>query len=409
MAQLSFKTLSFKIDEKDLRVNLLRTFHCKIPLKELESVGPFKLIDQHTLEFIDTYKEKAEKRFSYLLANYFEKLKNTINGNQAIYVHRNSGIPLIGHVSFGIVYRNSSLIEIKPVTSCNLNCIHCSVGEGINSKKTDFVVEKDYLVEELQKVLDYVGEPIEIHIGVQGEPFLYADLIPLIEDLNKNKQITIISMDTNFTLVTTEMLDKLAQFAKLRLNVSLHSMEPELANKIYGCQYNLDKVLEIFKYAVKKKIKILVAPVLIPNYNEQEIEKIVNFVKELGIKDGDKHPNLGIQNFLNYKTGRNPVKAWQWDKFYTFIKDLEEKTSTNLKLDPGKFGIRKVKSLEKPFKAGDKIRATLKCPDRFKGSSIAVAKSRVISVPGVEFKKEKKVNLKILKDKHNIFTGTVVK
>ena len=50
----------------------------------------------------------------------------------------------------------------------------------------------------------------------------------------------------------------------------------------------------------------------------------------------------------------------------------------------------------------------LKCQDRFKGSSIAVAKGRTISVPGIDFKKEKKVRLKILRDKHNVFTGKVI-
>jgi uncharacterized protein len=405
MAQLSFKTLSFKLDEKYLRVNLLRTFYCKIPLSELKQIGYVKLDDQHTLDF---NSKKADTKFSFLLTKHFDKLKNSVNGNDTIYIHQNSGIPLIGHVSFGIAYRNSSLIEIKPVTSCNLDCIYCSVGEGKRSEKIDFVVEKDYLIQELQKLLNYVDEPIEIHIGVQGEPFLYADLIPLIEDLNKNKQITIVSMDTNFTLVTKEQLDKLAKFEKLRFNISLDAMEPELATKLVGAPYNLEKVLEMIRYAVKKKIKILIAPVLIPGYNEQEMEKIVNFVKEIGIKHGDKHPNLGIQNFLNYKTGRNPTKAWKWEEFYQFISDLEKKTSSDLKLNPDKFGIRKVKALEKPFKVGDEIYATLRCPDRFKGSSIAVAKGRVISVPGLEFKKERNVRLKILKDKHNMFTAKVI-
>jgi len=405
MAQLSFKTLSFKQDKDYLRVNLLRIFYCKIPITALKQIGFKSLRDKNTLEFDN---DKAETKFSFLLTKYFEKLKNTINGNHAIYVHQNSGIPLLGHVSFGIAYRNSSLIEIKPITSCNLDCIYCSVGEGKSSEKTDFVVEKDYLVEELQKLLDYVGEPIEVHIGVQGEPFLYADLIPLIEDLNNNEQITIVSMDTNFTLVTKEQLNQLAKFEKLRFNISLDAMDPELATKLVGAPYNLEKVLEMISYAVKKKIKILIAPVLIPGYNEQEMEKIVNFVKEIGIKHGDKHPNLGIQNFLNYKTGRNPTKAWKWEQFYQFISDLEKKTSSDLKLNPDKFGIRKVKSLDKPFKEGDEIYATLKCQDRFKGSSLAVAKGRVISVPGIEFKKEKNVRLKIVRDKHNVFTAKLI-
>ena len=81
MAELAFKTLSFEIKGEDLQVNLLRIFYAKIPIEELNQVGPFKLIDQHTLEFTDTYQEKAEMKFSYLLSKYFDNLKNSINDN----------------------------------------------------------------------------------------------------------------------------------------------------------------------------------------------------------------------------------------------------------------------------------------------------------------------------------------
>jgi uncharacterized protein len=409
MAELNFKTLSFELKENELQVNLLRIFYAKIPLEELNQIGPFKLIDKNTLEFTDTYQDKAETKFSYLLANHFDNLKNSINDNKAVYIHQNSNIPLIGNVSFGIIYRNTSLIEIKPVTSCNLNCIYCSVGEGKQSKKTDFVVEKDYLVEELNKLLNFVEEPVEVHIGVQGEPFLYADLIPLVEDLYNNKQITVISMDSNFTLVTKSQLDYLSKFKdKLRFNVSLDAMDQELAEKLAGTKYNLNYVLEMIKYAVKKEIKILIAPVYIPGYNDDELEKITGFVKELGLEAKSKHPVLGIQNFLNYKTGRNPVRAKDWQEFYSMINDLESKTELKQKLSATDFGIKKTKQLDKPFKVDDEIKAIVKAPDRFPHSRLAVAKGRVISVPNCEFKKEKKIKVKITRDKHNIFTGKLV-
>ena len=415
MTKLSFETLSFQLrnendpeKETELQVNLLRIFTTKIPVKELELIGPFKLIDEHTVEFIDTYQHKAELKFSFILNKYFDQLINTINGNKAVYIHRNSQIPLIGNVSFGIVYRNSSLIEIKPITSCNLNCIYCSVGEGQSSNKVDFVVEKDYLVEELQKLIEFVNEPVEVHIGVQGEPFLYADLIPLIEDLHQNKQITIVSMDTNFTLVTKSQLDHLAKFDKLRFNVSLDSMDPKIAEKLAGCPYKLDYVLKMIQYAVDKGIKILIAPVYIPGHNNEELEKIVEFVKKLGVKAQAKHPLLGIQNFLNYKTGRNPVKANNWQEFYEMIKTLEQKTGLKQKLSAEDFGIRKTKNLPKPFKLGDTTRAMIKAPDRFKDTCLAVSKERVISVQNCQFKKGKKIRVKIGRDKHNIFSGKMI-
>ena len=159
MAKVSFETLSFKEKDKDIQVTLLSKFYSLIPKSEIESkLGEVKLVDAHTLEFADVKQSKAELDFSQLLAESFDNLKNKLNGNKTTYIHSNSGIPLIGNVAFGIVYRDSSIIEIKPITSCNLNCIYCSVGEGLGSKKQDFVVEKDYLVAELTKLLKFISE-----------------------------------------------------------------------------------------------------------------------------------------------------------------------------------------------------------------------------------------------------------
>lgn len=422
MPPLTFQTLSFALEESkdernarkkepitELKVTLLNLFVTKIPLSELNQIGEFRLKDTHTLEFKNVSEKKVKLKFFGLLAKAFESLTNTINGNKAVYIHRNSGIPLLGSVEFGIVYRNSSLIEVKPVTSCNLNCIYCSVGEGTSSNKTDFVVEKDYLVEELERLIEFVGEPVEMHIGVQGEPFLYGDLIPLIEDLQKNPEIKTISMDTNFTLVGKNTIEQLAKFSKLQLNVSLDALDEKLAEVLAGCAYNLKHVQEMIKYAAKKGIKLLIAPVLVPGYNENEMEGIVRWVKELKIPHADKRPLLGIQNYLTYKTGRAPAKAWDWQRFYEFISELEKKTGVGLKLSPDKFGIHKTKELPKPFVVDEVIQAVIKASDRFPHTCLAVAKGRVISVPECNFRGEKKVKIKITRDKHNCFGGKMVR
>ena len=186
-------------------------------------------------------------------------------------------------------------------------------------------------------------------------------------------------------------------------------MDEKLAEVLAGCAYNLKHVQEMIKYAAQKGIKLLIAPVLVPGYNEKEMEKIVQWVKELDIAHVAQRPLLGIQNFLNYKTGRNPSKAWDWQKFYTFISELEKKTGMDLKLSPDKFGIHKTKELPKPFVVDDVVQAVLKAPDRFPHTCLAVAKGRVISVPECDFRGEKKVKIKITRDKHNCFGGKMVK
>lgn len=394
--QLTYETLAFRIEKDQLVVTLLKLFETKIPLSEVSDIGEYNLVDAHTIKF--NYN-KAELKFSYLLNKYFNQLKNKLTGNSVTYIHRNSDIPLIGNVAFGIVYRNSSIIEIKPITSCNLNCVYCSISEGLSSKNNDFVIEKDYLIEELEKLVDFVDEPVEIHIGVQGEPFLYADMTLLIEDLQKMDSVRTISIDTNGTLLNKKMIDRLAKNDKLQMNFSLDAVDSNIASQIAGVKsYKVKHVQEMIIYAAKK-IKLIVAPVLIPGLNENQMDKIIEFVAGL--------PNvtLGIQNYLSYKTGRNAGKSLPWSKFYSLLEEWEKKHDIKLKLQKEDFGIRKTKDLEKPFETNDRVVAVLKCPGRFIGSSIAVADGRNISVSECKFVKDKKVKLEIVRSKHNIFIG----
>ena len=136
---------------------------------------------------------------------------------------------------------------------------------------------------------------------------------------------------------------------------------------------------------------------------EDQLEKIIQWIKTL-----KKQPSLGIQNFLRYKTGRSPAKEVPWKDFYANLEVLEKKYKIKLKLQDYDFSIRKTKTLEKPFQNGEVVNATIKCPDRFKNSVIAVAKDRNISVPNCPYKKDKKIRVEIVRDKHNIFTGKLV-
>ncbi len=402
MTTLTFETLSFKENEDSVVVTLLKLFKTSIPKEELEKIAPFS-IKKNEITFENLEEDKASLRFSNLLNKHFQNLTNNLTGNKVTYIHRNSGIPLIGNVAFGIVYRESSIIEIKPVTSCNLDCVYCSISEGLSSKKNDFVIEEEYMVQETFKLIEKINESVEIHIGVQGEPFLYQDMDLLISDLQKHPLIHTISIDTNGTFLTKQRIDNLAKNDKLQMNLSLDAMDPDIAKKIAGVKsYNIEHVKNMIAYA-SEKIKVIVAPVLTVGYNDHEMDKIIEWYKTLKFK-----PILGIQNFLKYKTGRNPGKEMSWENFYNLLAELEKKHDVKLKLQKEDFNIRKLPPLPKPFKEGDEVQAIIKCQDRFSNSVIAVAKNRNISVPGAKLQLEKKIKVKIQRDKHNVFTAKLL-
>ncbi len=422
-SSFAFETLTFREAGQDIQVDLLRSYTCNILKSELESIGPFTINNAHEIIFNGVPKKKAETKFFQLLNQSFQNLTTKLTGNSAAYVHRHSGIPLIGNIAFGIIYRNSSIIELKTNTGCNLNCVYCSIAEGLSSKKHDFVVEKDYLIEELRRLLAFVNEPVEIHIGVQGEPFLYGDIENLIEDLQKIDLVHTISLDTNGTLLSKSIVDHLAHCGKLQFNLSLDALDEKTAQSIAGVKsYKVQQVKEIISYA-SQKLKVLVAPVLTRGFNEQEMEKIILFIKSLSHSKSLSNsrslskdfavppspPRLGIQNFLNYKTGRNPAKEIPWKEFYALLEKLEQKHHFKLRLDKSDFGVRGTKELPKPFKEGDIVPAVIKCLDRFPNSIIAIAGDRTISVPNCSFLKDKKIRVKIMRDKHNIFVGKLTK
>jgi|TARA_B100001964_G_scaffold211924_1_gene247600 hypothetical protein len=405
MAELAFKDLSFEGKNNKIRINFLKIFYFYIDKSAFKKIGNFK-INENRIEFPNTNENKAQRKFNILLSKGFYQLKNKLDGKPAIYVHKNSGIPLTGTTYFGIIDRGTNLIEVRPITSCNLDCIFCSVDEGQSSKKkVDFVVEKEYLVEEFKKLVDFKHEDyIDVHINAQGEPLLYANIVELVADIAKISPVKSISIDTNGTLLNKQLIDDLAAAGLTRINLSLHALSPKIVNKMAGTDYNLKKVVEMTEY-IPKKMDLIITPVWLPGYNDKELVKLAKFANEIGA--GKKCPAIGIQNFFNYQFGRNPVKAVDIRVFYKKLHDLEQKHGINLICDEADFKIKKSKQLPKPFKKGSIIEAELVCPGRLNREMLSVAKNRVISVPNCH-KNQGSVKLKIKRTKHNIFLGELL-
>ena len=138
---------------------------------------------------------------------------------------------------------------------------------------------------------------------------------------------------------------------------------------------------------------------LLPNLNDDEMPKIIEFAKKINAK-------VCIQNFLNYRFGRNPCKSLPFEKFFEKMKNLEKKHEVKLIVDSTDFNVIKTNKLEKPFKKNDIIEAEILFDGRLKGEKIAMAKNRLISIPNCY--KTRKVKLKIVRSKHNIFVGILI-
>jgi uncharacterized Fe-S cluster-containing radical SAM superfamily enzyme len=264
--------------------------------------------------------------------------------SEFIYVDEQSKIPLYGIDFMGIIDRGTNVIELKPLTSCNLKCKYCFVSAG--DYETNFVIDPDYLLKNVKQIVEIKGNfGIEIHFAPYGEILLYHGLINLIKELWKVDGIEVISMQTNGLLLNDEIIKKLSEAKITRINVSLNTLNEEKANYLCNIKnYDLKKLLKNIYRLLDAKINVLIAPVWFPGENDDDIEDIIKFVKNLrdtGYKE--KEIQIGIQKYLIYKTGRKlkKIRPKSWDFFYKQLSKLEKKYDIKLKLGPIDFGIHR--------------------------------------------------------------------
>jgi len=387
--------------------------HKDYVLAKLYSIFEFKLDKDLILEYCSSYKVKDQTLILQDLDSDFEQLTsykihnelvNSINLRKSIYIDSNSNIPLVGSNSIGIVDRNTSLIEVKPITGCNLNCIFCSVDEGpLCNKKIDLVVEEEYLIQELKTFIEQnkKGIDLEIHLNCNGEPLLYSETLKLIKDMKKISEIKKISIDTNGLMLSKDFILELKEAGLDQLNISIHALDEKQAKLLAGDQnYDVNKIIELILFA-KKHINVILAPVLVKGYNEADIEDLVKFASKNKLR-------IGVQNYLHYSTGRKITKQLPWKKFFNKLKEWEEKYKIKLILCADDFGIKKVQPTKKPFKKGNVVEAEYCCQGHLPNNYFFKKNNRLISVNSDKQPREK-VKIKLIRDKHNIFFGSIVK
>src|SRR3989344_3013520 len=272
---------------------------------------------------------------------------------ETIFIDGNSGIPLIGLAYLGILTRNSnSLLQIRPITSCNMSCPFCSTDGGFRSKfkHNQFIVDCNYLLAWVKEVVDYYNEVDWAHIDSVGEPTLYKDLIKLIKGLKLIKGIKKVSMVTNGTLLKDKI--KLLEEAGLdKINVSVHSLDKEKSKMLFGSEvYNINNVLKSLEELSKSKIDLWITPVYLPGVNDNDIEDIIKLVKKLKC-------NIGIQKYEIHKFGRkmDNVKKQNFDEFYEKLSYWENKYEIKLKFENIDIDISKVVKLPVKLRKNQKI------------------------------------------------------
>jgi uncharacterized protein len=400
-AIIHFEDLKFRKSGEEIRGEFLDHYYFQIDSSELEQIGEYEIKTNGDIEF-NCAEKRANQKIQNLIEKGFQNLHNKLRNKKTVYIHENSGIPLIGSGEFGLVDRGTNIIEIKPVTGCNLSCIFCSVGEGINDRR-DILVEQEYLLAEFEKLSSIKKHPVEALINPHGEPLLYPNIVELVRNLKKMKNVEIISINTNGCMLSEKLIDELFDAGLTRINLSIHSLDKKRASKLANMPYDVEHVIKMIKYC-KGKIDVLLAPVFLPGFNEKDIDDIIELSKTIPNK---RFPSIGIQNFLNYKGGRNVAEQMPWENFFEMLKAKEKEHNTKLIVEENLFGIEYDETLDKPFKKGQIIKAEIKTVGRQKNEYIAAAGERNITIINPR-KTTGTITIRLLRDKHNIYTAVQV-
>ena len=337
-----------------------------------------------------------------------------------IFVDEKSEIPLYGIDFIGVIDRGTNIIELKPLTLCNLKCKYCFVSAG--DYDINFIVDPNYLLKKIRDIIEVKGHyKIEIHFAPYGEILLYPKLFDLIKELWEIDGIEIISIQTNGLLLNEEIITLLEKAKITRINISLNSLNQEKANFLCDCKnYDIENLINNISLLLKTKIEVLIAPVWFPGENDKDIEEIISYVIALRKKGySEKKIQIGIQKYLIYKTGRKlkKIRPKSWGYFYDQLSLLEKKYKIKLKLGPYDFGIHKRKTVASlNLKKNDQIKLKLISKGRWKREyigklndnfGIKVLINKPISYPEKLIGKEIKAKIIKANYKDNILTASL--
>lgn len=328
---------------------------------------------------------------------------NPLTSRRLIYVTKENGIYARGHIAFGIIDRGTNLLQVRPITGCNLRCLYCSVDEGMRSKTrmTDYMVDVNLLIEEFEKVAEVKGSGLEAHIDGQGEPLLYPHILELVKKLCDIPEVATVSMQTNGVLLTEKMIQQMEKYVS-RLNISLNALDAPVARALSGTRdYDVEHIKKMCALAAKSEMDVLIAPLWVPGWNDVEIPKLIEFALDIGA--GKKWPALGIQKYIPHRFGRHiRAKADSFKNFYAKLKEPEKIYNTKLVLRPSDFGIERRAKSEKRFRKGEVVELKIIAPGRMFGEMLSAARDRTIAV--ITSKKVgEKVNAKIVRAKDDTY------
>lgn len=325
-----------------------------------------------------------------------------------IYVH---GMPLVGHIAFGVIDRGTNILQVRPTTICPYNCIFCSVDAGPYSRyrQAEFVVDWRHLIRWAKLVIEAKGgDVLEALINGVGEPPTHPNIVEIVAEL---KRITPrVAMETRGYTLTQSLIDALSRAGLDRMNISIDTLNAEKGSFLQGVPwYSVKRVKELVEYIAREtSIDVHLTPVWVPGVNDKDIEELIEWGLRIGV--GKRFPPFGIQKYEVHKYGRRVpgVREPTWREFREFLKRLESRFGIPLYYKKLDFGFKYTKRYPIMYGRGERLHVTIAMPGWLRGEVIAVDSnsSTLITVVNMEWRQEivgKKIRVVILENQDGIY------
>lgn len=207
-----------------------------------------------------------------------------------------------GHPCFGGNHKNNGRMHLAVAPKCNIKCGYCTrrhdcANESRPGVTSRLLTPEEAIVKVREVMASEVLGPIIKVIGIAGpgDPLANEETFRTFELIDREFPHLIKCMSTN-GLLLPENIDRLEALNLCSLTVTLNSLDPEVAGKIYshisyqgktytgreGAEILIANQLKGIERAARYGMTVKVNTVLIPGLNEDQIPHIARRIKELG-------------------------------------------------------------------------------------------------------------------------------
>ncbi len=165
------------------------------------------------------------------------------------------------------------LIVWNFTNACNLRCAHCY--QNAEKKAPD-----ELSTEEALRAVDILADAGVAYIAMSGgEPLVRKDFFTVAERIKENEMA--MSLATNGTLLTEEVVRKLEKLNCLFVQISLDGARPETHNTFRGRQ-SFERTIQGIKNAVNSSMTVGIATT-VTKHNYHEVMDIIDLAEKLGV------------------------------------------------------------------------------------------------------------------------------